>query len=413
VGAVRRPDLVVGSGRVPRTLILISALSIVALGCGDDDDVPALIVDVRTDFRPGIEFARVRVEAGPADGSESPRSAEIAVDVSDADDWLGGRRVSELTGVPPGDIRAVATLLLADGAVVGRQQVRIGYAGVTRGVTLVITRDCFGVTCPPAGGAPAMSACLSGMCADESCSPDNLTVCPAPACTSDAECSAGLAACASGRCIGGRCFASPDDSICGGGLCDPERGCSGGDGGLPDAGDTGAPDARDTGVLDAGDASASCYEIASATGPGVAGATSFVSDLYFWRFELMERYCVNSLGVSISDHRAGNEIQIGLYDLIDDAEVPDRDGGAFGVFVDPGVIGGPTDVEETLDEPFCLDPGWWAIMAADADGMGSPSSGHIANPDPSAQQTFRASSTGSTSTAPGRRLFIRGCEPAL
>jgi hypothetical protein len=215
-------------------LISIIFLVLPSIAC-DEDEGPALLVDVRTDYRPGIEFARVRIEAGPIDGSDVPRSAEVALDASDADAWLAGQRVTRLTGVLAGDVRVVATLMGNDGSPVGRQQMRIpGFDGASREVTLVISRDCAGVTCPPASGAPAMSACLSGMCSDESCAPEFLLICPAPACTSDGECGAGLAACASGICIAGRCFASPDDSLCGGGLCIPETGCTGGEGGVPD-----------------------------------------------------------------------------------------------------------------------------------------------------------------------------------
>jgi len=395
-----------------RSLLIATILFLTAVGCGEDDDAPALLVDVRTDYRPGVEFSRVRVEAGPADGSDAPRSVEVPVDASEASAWLGGRRVTELAEVPTGDIRVVATLLRASGEILGRQQVRIAYAGVTRGITLVISRDCRGATCPPPGGAPAMAACLSGMCVDESCSPDDLSACPAPACTSDGECGAGLAACASGVCIAGRCFSTPDDSMCASGLCDPQLGCSGDDAGMPDAGDagdTGTGDAGDAGVdtgVDAGLCTGPMEELANATGSGGPGPTMFSDDVYFWRFMVAERFCITEVGMSISEHvLIGAGITFSVTSLSGEDAIPDfsSPGTMEGSF-EPAGISEPTDV--AADLTLCIDAGWWAIGAR-ADDMRTRPAGSFSQ-SATHQPVYRTNGSSLTVTA-GRRMFVRGC----
>lgn len=95
-------------------------------------------------------------------------------------------------------------------------------------VSVLMTRDCQGVSCPGAAD-PAAVECLGGRCVPPECDEEHPELCDAE-CHVDADCQVPSAACAPVHCTGsGTCVALPDDDRCDAGeICDPARGCVGG-----------------------------------------------------------------------------------------------------------------------------------------------------------------------------------------
>jgi hypothetical protein len=202
------------------------------VGAGCSSDEIELLVDLRTDHRAGLEFDLVRVALDTPAG-ERVRAAEEPVTRSQ--EFLTGRRIAELRGVPLG-AHVLALELVGDGTVVARTEIALDIAG-TRGVTVTITRDCDGVACSAPG-----TSCLNGRCLADACSLGETVGCE-PACASPSDCPRG-AACAQPACSGGVCLLAADDSACAMGLCIPEIGCGGG---IVDAGSMDGGDMRDAG----------------------------------------------------------------------------------------------------------------------------------------------------------------------
>jgi hypothetical protein len=221
---------------------VLASLAAVAL-CACTDDEIDLLVDLRTDYRAGVEFDLVRVELSTVDGA-AVRGAEAAI--SRSQDFLMGRRIAELGNVPLG-LHVLSLDLVSAGDVIARADVVLDI-GATRGVTVTITRDCRGMSCSAPG-----TSCLNGRCLADACSLGETVGCE-PACASPSDCPAG-AACANALCAAGVCLLAADDSACAAGICLPETGCeSVADAGTePDAGsafdagpllsDAGRPDA--------------------------------------------------------------------------------------------------------------------------------------------------------------------------
>jgi len=218
-----------------RSRLAETSLLAVLLASGCSDGGHELLVQVKTDLVPGIEFATVRAEAFTHGRQE--RDAMLN------DDFIAGIRVAEYDGLASGDYVVQVELLDAMGAVVMARLTRLSLSS-DYGLTVLMTRDCAGVTCPGSGDPATATACLGGRCVDETCSPEAPASCPAPECMADGDCAA-TAACATGRCIEGACFVDGDDTSCGAGsYCDVETGCAP----LPGVGDAG----MDTGVDDTG-----------------------------------------------------------------------------------------------------------------------------------------------------------------
>jgi hypothetical protein len=80
-------------------------------------------------------------------------------------------------------------------------------------VTVVITRNCVGVTCPPSTD-PMLTECVDRVCVDPHCSPATPELCPpsVTTCTRDGECVA--SGCGRASCASGACLVVPDDSRC-------------------------------------------------------------------------------------------------------------------------------------------------------------------------------------------------------
>ncbi|MFO0684135.1 MAG: hypothetical protein U0234_18930 [Sandaracinus sp.] len=92
-------------------------------------------------------------------------------------------------------------------------------------VSVLMTRDCQGVSCPGAADATAVE-CLGGRCVSPECDEEHPELCDAE-CHVDADCLVPSAACAPARCTAsGTCVALPDDERCDvGEVCDAALGC--------------------------------------------------------------------------------------------------------------------------------------------------------------------------------------------
>lgn len=211
-----------------------------------------LVVEVRSDLGPGVEFTRVRTELAARREDRAAARGE---------DYVTGVRVAELDGLEPGSHTVVVSLL--DGAdVVVDRELRVEVREDTA-VVVVLTRSCQTIECPSAGGEPSLSTCVAGTCVDPRCVEEG-SFCPPRECTGNDECGA-AAACARSTCEDGVCFSVGDDAMCGAGEhCDPDEGCRLPGGGSPDGGlaDAGAPDG---GAPDAGPVCGSERLLATAT----------------------------------------------------------------------------------------------------------------------------------------------------
>src|SRR5688500_10429050 len=96
-----------------RLALVLATAGLAGCSCGDEST--ALLVDLRTDLVPDVEFQLVRVEgfAGAA-ASGSPIRAEDAA-VLATYDYFTGRRVAELDGMPAGPVMVRTRLLDARG----------------------------------------------------------------------------------------------------------------------------------------------------------------------------------------------------------------------------------------------------------------------------------------------------------
>ncbi|MCA9606149.1 MAG: hypothetical protein KC619_11170, partial [Myxococcales bacterium] len=214
--------------------------TLASLGC---EAVPNLMVELRTDFVPGEEFARVRTVALLGDRVE--REQEIPV--TSARDFVSGWRVAELWELPPGQRRIRVELLDRTGRQLIDRSVIVEHRE-SRVITIVISRSCREVSCPSPTGDASATECLAGRCVPPECI--DLDSCAEVECASASDC-VFSADCATAVCERGVCLAA-DPGDCGpDAYCDPERGC------LPRAdvsSDAGLP--RDAGGLDAGGADA-------------------------------------------------------------------------------------------------------------------------------------------------------------
>ncbi len=240
--------------------VLLSTLALT--GCVEAGN--ELVVDLRTDFRPGLEFFAVRTELV---GAAAAEAAEMRITPVTGDDTalLDGIRVAEFSGITRDRVLVIVALLDRGGTPLVARPVRVTMGGTDRGVTAVITRSCRDVLCPAPDGDQRLVACQGGECVEPECSPETPEACSSTTaeCTADADCASGsLASCSTARCALGVCLVGGDDATCDSSTwCQPEVGCvpftttiddGGMDAGMPDA--DAAADA-DAGVMDAGDAS--------------------------------------------------------------------------------------------------------------------------------------------------------------
>lgn len=183
-----------------------------------------LIVDLRTDLRPGYDFAVVRTSVVEAPGP-SVEGERRTLAAATTDDYVTGERVAELRELPAGSYLIAVELLDAASVVVAGRRARVDVSG-PRSVSVVITSECFGVRCPGVSDPPGATECSAGRCVSPECTADNPDACGVGGCTSDADCPA-IVSCSVGRCTGGACFQAPDDARCpSGSYCDIIDGCA-------------------------------------------------------------------------------------------------------------------------------------------------------------------------------------------
>ncbi|MGE0787683.1 MAG: TolB family protein [Sandaracinaceae bacterium] len=171
-----------------------------------------LLVQIRTDLVPGSEFDGIAVSI---DG----QFVETHVSLT-TEDYVTGIVIAQIDDVAPGT-HMVRAGLSRDGVETIAREVLVEVR-VATATTVLITRDCRGVSCP--GNDPTATACLGGRCVTPSCTPETPEACPMPQCVDDADCVASVG-CATGRCAGGACLYEGNGS-CGPGLfCDGSAGC--------------------------------------------------------------------------------------------------------------------------------------------------------------------------------------------
>lgn len=183
-----------------------------------------LIVDLRTDLRPGYDFVVVRTSVleAPDPSVEGVRRTLAA---ATTDHYVEGERVAELSDLPAGSYLIAVELLDGASAVVAGRRARVDVSG-PRSVSILITSECFGVRCPGAGDPVGATECSAGRCVSPECTADNPDACGIGGCASDDECAA-VVSCSVGRCTGGACFQAPDDARCpSGSYCDITDGCA-------------------------------------------------------------------------------------------------------------------------------------------------------------------------------------------
>ncbi len=192
---------------------LCFAFALLAACAGSDGN--EVSVDVRTDFIPSVEFDTVLVDANGG-------MAE-ALSVNFSQDFVRGVRVAELSNLSNG--RHEINVRLMDGEdIVAERGVPVTLSG-DLAITVILTRDCGGVSCPGAGDASA-TACLGGRCVDPSCTPETPENCPVDECSSGDDCPAAAQECLAAQCIFGNCLYGDDGSCGGGRYCDEAMGCS-------------------------------------------------------------------------------------------------------------------------------------------------------------------------------------------
>jgi len=188
----------------------LALLPLLLVACGDER--AELLVDLRTDLVPGVEFLAVTTTV------DSERDEATAVgDVS----YVEGRRVATFSTLERGSKRLTLQLLGLGGRIVAERAVTFEFESDV-GITVVITRNCSGVSCED----PAASSCLAGRCVPAGCIDGLQPECGSAACASDSDCDAPAAACATATCGDGVCYARADDSVCAADeYCAAEIGC--------------------------------------------------------------------------------------------------------------------------------------------------------------------------------------------
>lgn len=207
-----------------RSLVALIGCGVWGLGC---DAPTVLLVDLRTDYVPGVEFSTVVVELlAPDAGFDAPRVEETRVyAVESREPFFEGVRVAEIEEVAPGPRRILVRLSDADGEVLAEIPLAVTVRGA-HALTVKVTRDCAGVVCPAEGGDANAITCVGGRCVDPGCTPETPEACPTPVCTADAQCEGATDACARPVCDEGVCLVAPVADACGSGLvCHPTRGC--------------------------------------------------------------------------------------------------------------------------------------------------------------------------------------------
>lgn len=227
---------------------LIAGMALACAGCSATALGNELVIDLKTDLLPGVEFMAVRTvitETVRADSDQPP--IEVQRTITADQDFFEGVRLGEFRQLASSEVTVEVVLLDAQEQVVIARPTRVMLKGV-RAVTVVISRDCRGVECPLADGDPNLTACLGGRCVDARCHPEAPEYCDLQAleCSVDSECAAEHA-CTEPQCIERVCFFKPED-----GLCDALQMC------MPDSGCVEVPPTCEDGVMNGNETSVDC-----------------------------------------------------------------------------------------------------------------------------------------------------------
>ncbi len=168
-----------------------------------------LIINLRTDFVPAVEFDALRVWV------EGGESREVAVRASER--FSRARYVTTFLDVPRGQRRVVMALSLG-GVEFTRRTHDLPFSGSYLD-TFTIERSCLGVECS------VIESCRGRVCVPATCITGEEPSCPPPQCTDDSMCMT-TTACVSAECASGVCLETPDDALCPADrLCVPAQGC--------------------------------------------------------------------------------------------------------------------------------------------------------------------------------------------
>lgn len=157
-----------------------------------------LSVAVRTDLAPGSDFILAEVELLPGQGAAfEPQSASARR----SDPFWDGVPVAHFAGVPAGSNRVRATLLDSRGEPVVSRNVDL-VLDASYALTLVLSADCAGRTCPGTSEPASYTECLSGRCVEPRCAGLDPAGCGDLTCTTQEDCALDcLAACIEGACV--------------------------------------------------------------------------------------------------------------------------------------------------------------------------------------------------------------------
>ena len=229
-------------------LALIAVLAAAMCACPAAE--PTLIVELRSDFVPGLEVVRARTFVS----TEGRVVGMGDADLFDAD-LLGGTRIAEIDGLATGNYVIVLDLEAPDGRTIFTRRVHVSITGYLA-VTIIASRGCQEVRCPGTGDPPEASECLGRQCVPPTCLRGEDEGCGGTECTDEGDCMPPPATCAEAQCVMGACLSHGIDGACSTGeVCSPTLGCveaaTRPDAGAPDGGRVDAS-AADASFVDAG-----------------------------------------------------------------------------------------------------------------------------------------------------------------
>ncbi|MBX3269383.1 MAG: hypothetical protein KF729_03935 [Sandaracinaceae bacterium] len=208
-----------------RASLLLGLVFVV--GCDAASGPGDLRVRVRSDLQPGYEFDRVHVRLVDAPTS-SEREQMLLARTAEHPAYLSGRDVALYLDVTSAEALVEVELRAGADIIVRRSVLARIAAGAGSTTTVLLTRDCRGVSCPGSGDPAANTECHGGACVPRACSPERDGACPPPPCSRDSDCDDRGIECANGRCAEGRCLVAADESRCGlGERCSLDDGCVG------------------------------------------------------------------------------------------------------------------------------------------------------------------------------------------
>ena len=197
-------------------------------GCVATHDVH---VDVRTEYRAGVQFHRVVTTLLDTGASERVVDSQEFEVMMPAGFVRGVGRVADLVA-PEGTYRARVVLLREGGEEVSRGESIVDVRTSSIAITVDVLRGCADRECPGDGDDSSWTECVDlptggGRCVPEGCDPSVPGSCPdTSTCEEDSDCITAVE-CVVGVCIEGECFRDGDDSLCPEvDYCDVDRGCA-------------------------------------------------------------------------------------------------------------------------------------------------------------------------------------------